>query len=330
MNVPRRHHFVPEFYLNRWAIDGRIAVRRRDGKSFVAGTHNVAVETGFYDTHDDDGNLSTEVEDYLSDVEGAAADAMRAIDKSGRPPSLDDTNRLALARFLAFQYTRTPEHRERAMFSETVVKFLDGRPFSRDLVAEYLEEHHLGFTPSANEIDGVTAFVSAAMHMVGEVTPEMTLQIMFKSVEQCEPLLLTMHWTVEHDRKASLITSDSPFVRWRKPTVRDTFEGIGLTNAEELRFPLDPTKQLVLSHRARPDFVRLSRTQAAQRNLDLALGCQHLILGTPAQSMTMSALDLPARRPVSRFATGPAFERGPDGKLVPTGTDILQVWTPRR
>jgi len=46
---PKRHHYVPRNYLERFADGSRILVRRRDGASFPTNCINVAVESGFYD-----------------------------------------------------------------------------------------------------------------------------------------------------------------------------------------------------------------------------------------------------------------------------------------
>lgn len=48
MSNPKRHHFVPRVYLDRFALDGLVHVRRRDGGAFNANPVNVAVECGFY------------------------------------------------------------------------------------------------------------------------------------------------------------------------------------------------------------------------------------------------------------------------------------------
>jgi hypothetical protein len=46
---PKRHHQVPQFYLERWAANGKVAVRWRDGKEYETSPKIVAVESGFYD-----------------------------------------------------------------------------------------------------------------------------------------------------------------------------------------------------------------------------------------------------------------------------------------
>jgi hypothetical protein len=154
MSVPLRHHFVPRFYLERFAEVHRVHVRRRDGVSFASATTNVAVECGFYDLYDAEGQRSTSVEDVLSDIEGAGAAAFQHIDEAGSPPERDSRLRNAMCVFMAVQFTRTPEQRERTLFPVRLASHLGDRPLSRELVAQFLEDVHLGFRPSASEIQG--------------------------------------------------------------------------------------------------------------------------------------------------------------------------------
>jgi hypothetical protein len=86
VSTPRRHHFVQKAYLDRFAEDGQVYVRRRDGKSFRSSTVNVAVETGFYDISDASGKRSMVVEEHLTTIEGPAMAALGRIDEGGEPP----------------------------------------------------------------------------------------------------------------------------------------------------------------------------------------------------------------------------------------------------
>lgn len=44
----RRQHYVWRFHLAAWAIDGKVAVLRKDGRTFISNPANVAVERDFY------------------------------------------------------------------------------------------------------------------------------------------------------------------------------------------------------------------------------------------------------------------------------------------
>lgn len=318
-------------YLERFARQGRVNVRRRDGKSVTTSTINVAVESGFYDVRisGDAGSPSKVVEETLADVEGAVGAAFEVIDRTGASPRVHSDERGRLATYLALQMTRTPEHRERTLFPERLASYLGDRELTLESVTDYLREVHLGFVPSASESQGAFEFASVALRDRGIFTPEFAMSAMLRSVSQLVPLFEEMSWTVEHERKGRFITSDTPLVMWRQPTERDEYEGVGVASADELRFPLDPTKQLILSRKSRAPSCRVTPGRAEACNVDISSGCHQFIIGHPDETGRMEALPLVTHRPVLRFNSGPLYEKGAYGKSVYKG-DMIHAWVPRR
>ena len=253
---PKRHHQVPRFYLVRFASDGRVVVRRRDGKSFDASPQNVAVESGFYDIPDGMGGVSKEVETGLANIEGMADAVLRKVDRDGRLRGPTDPDSATLALFVGLQMARTTTHRERVLFPRRVVDWANGREVTAELVAEFLETQYLGFEPEAPEVDGAFSLVSVAVRDEPHtLTDEFAVEMMLRAAWVLSRRLLALHWSIEVDRRREFITSDTPVVVWRKPTPRDNFEGFGIETADEVRFPLDPGKQFVLSRRSRKPFL---------------------------------------------------------------------------
>lgn len=329
MSRPKRHHFVPRAYLRRFAQGDTVLVRRRDSKIFPASSVNVAVECGFYEVPGPEDRKSSRIEQLLAQVDGLAARVMRSIDQTGQPPDEDTEDRLALAVFLALQITRTPEQRERVLLPRRVGDYAGDREITKELVAEFLEHEQLGFRPSDNEASAAFDYISVALQEPDALTPEFAIDMMVRSVEQLVPRLAAMNWTLEVDRKGHLITSDLPIVIWRSPTARDQYEGVGVENAEELRFPLDPGKQLVLSKRGRAPTARINSQRALSCNADTAAACHRFIVGHPDRRSLLQAAPLAERRPILRFNTGPLYERRPDGTTEYRG-EVLHVWVPRR
>lgn len=324
----KRHHQVPRAYLNRFGDDETVRVRRRDGRFYETSTVNVAVESGFYDVPDSQGGASSEVEQRLAVVDGAAADAMAAIDRSGTPPREGSGERFTLAVFLGLQITRTTRHREQVMFPERVAEWAAGRELTQELVAEYLAQEHLGFAPRPREAEGAFLYVSKALED-GGATSEFAIRMMLRLVEAFVPRLLPLNWSVEFDRKEQLVTSDTPVVVWRKPRPMDEFEGIGIDNAAELRFPLDPGKQLVLSKRPRKPAMWVEPHRVRRSNADMADGCHRFLVGNPGNRQVLDGLRLPSRAPVIRFNVGPLVVEGPDGRKI-RDSEVLHMFYPRR
>jgi Protein of unknown function (DUF4238) len=153
--------------------------------------------------------------------------------------------------------------------------------------------------------------------------------LMFQSVDQLVPVLLDRWWTLEIARKPRLITSDCPLVIWRKPSPRDAYEGVGVGNAQEVRFPLDPRKQLVLTPTG-SSLVRVIEPKRVRAcNVDIAGGCHRFIVGHPDRRNALHEVPLTSKRPVLRFNTGPGYERRPDGTMAYLG-EVLHMWVPRR
>jgi hypothetical protein len=324
----KRHHYVPRSYLARFAEGGVVYVRWRDSRRYKANPTNVAVETGFYDVSDG-GTGKSEVEDILAAVDDAAISALRSIDRSLRPPDPETTDRLDLAMFLGLQSTRTPELRERLLFPENLASYASGREISKELVRNYLAEVHLGFEPIAMEVQAALDFVTVALHDEHKLTPSDRVRVMFGAARRMATVMLDIAWTVEVDRKENFITSDTPIVIWRSPTPRDQYEGVGVLNAEEIRFPLDPGKQLVLSHRHRSPSVRVAPDRARSCNRDMADACHRFIAGRPGRGPAIDALRVSERRPVLRFHTGPLYAKQLDGSAKYEG-ELLHLWVPRR
>lgn len=214
MTEPKRHHYVPRLFLERFAEDGLLFVRRRDGITFATGAANVAVDTGFYDPRLDDGSTSKVVEHVLADIEGLMANVFRAIDGFGEVPARGTPDREVFAVYLALQCTRTPEQRERVLFPERLASYLAGRELTRDLVAEYLTVEHLRSTPRESEVQAAFDYATVALREPDVLTAEFAMDMMLRSVEHLVPTLDELEWTVEHERKGRLITSDTPLVIW--------------------------------------------------------------------------------------------------------------------
>lgn len=327
---PRRHHQVPRWYLDRFARNEQVLVRTREGREFVTSTKNVAVETGFYDFTLPDGERTSVVERILSWVDGEAAEAAAAIDRTGRPPTAGSREREILAGYLALQTTRTADQRERVLFPEHVAAFAAGRPITRDLVADYLERNYLGFAPDPNEVGGAHTFVTAFLRDGPESLKNLAIDNMLNTVAMITPRLEAMHWSIELGGRWSFVTSDVPVVVWRKPSARDELRGFGIADASEVRFPLDPEKQLVLSERPRSATIRVAAHRPRRCNADLANGCHRQLIAHPDQHDALRRTTLDTYSPRIRFSVGRGVRQFADGREEPMAGEILQMRVERR
>jgi hypothetical protein len=307
-----------------------VFVRRRDGTSFSARPVNVAVESGFYFVPDESGGTSAEVEEMLAQVEGRAYGAFAVVDETGRPPTAGSRERKDLAVFLALQMTRTTQERARVLFPVRVVEWAGEREVTEAVIAEYLETVHLGFEPSEDEIEGAHVYVGQHLQETDIVTATFAIEMMIASADEIATRMLDLNWTVETSRgAASFITSDVPVVPWRKPTRRDEYEGLGIANSEEVRFPLGPTRQLVLSRRHRQAALDVANHRVKHCNIDQAAACHRFVVASPADQVAAGALDLDPWSPALRFNVGPLFITDGNGQAQKQRGEVLHIWVPR-
>lgn len=108
MNQPRRHHFIPCFYLEGFCGENArgLAVYDRMRNAYRAQRPaEVAHRRDYYAYEDEQGNRFFDIEAALGEIETAASHSIRRVDNGNE---LTDDDRMVLATYVAFQYTRTP------------------------------------------------------------------------------------------------------------------------------------------------------------------------------------------------------------------------------
>lgn len=106
MSVPRKHHYLPEFYLKGFCPNAHLWVYDREkGESRKLYPETAAIRKGFYTVEGPEGERDhREVERRLGVVENQAAPAIRKLDAKGM---LELRERYALAMFVALLKFRT-------------------------------------------------------------------------------------------------------------------------------------------------------------------------------------------------------------------------------
>lgn len=106
MGTPKRHHYLPEFYLDRFTGSGGFWVfDRSQGKLRPAWPRNTAVIGHYYTLTDESGERHADVERFLSALEGLARPAFDSLESGA---DFTPRQRFRLARFLGYLLCRTP------------------------------------------------------------------------------------------------------------------------------------------------------------------------------------------------------------------------------
>jgi hypothetical protein len=245
-NEPKRHHFVPKFYLRQFADHKkrvRIYARGTTKKPVVTSVINAAVESGFYTIVEESGAESQSVEQLLSKIEGLARGAMVRMLEGRFPPDFEDRANLSL--FMALQILRTPENR---LSFEAMVDYMQKILFqgwTPDYTRERLREAGIETTDEA---------VAEIMDVVENpdkyrFIPHQNEHIrnMLTVATKLAPVIASRSWLMAHTKRQALVTSDHPVVWRSEPNPTNPLIGSGLGNAAEVYFPLDRHHALAMA-----------------------------------------------------------------------------------
>lgn len=106
MTVPKRHHFLPQFYLEGFCRNGLLSVYDRDKNEYRKQTpQNTALKKYYYSFEINDGEKTDEIEGLLSFVE---THTKPIIDKINNREVINNTEKETLSIFIAFLYSRVP------------------------------------------------------------------------------------------------------------------------------------------------------------------------------------------------------------------------------
>jgi len=188
---------------------------------YTTNTQNAAVETGFYDFILPDGTLSLAAEHGLSRLEAAAADAMKRLTPREFPPTPDD--RAVIAAFLAVLLARRPEVRDSHRATLAYLKDVAGESGLDEAgVKELLDRSNIQ-EPDQNRDVGLLLAIAPRLVPYAEAKT----------------------WILGYRKDAGFITSDHPLVYLMRSPEPTRF-GVGLLTADEVYFPVDRDRVLIL------------------------------------------------------------------------------------
>lgn len=207
MSTPKRHHYLPEFYLKGFVRDDLLWLFDRKSQQYRRQSpKNTTVIGQYYTITTETGEPDFSIEAHLSDSESEAAPIIGKLN-AGEMISPDE--RVALAYFLALLLSRTPKHaREIDEIGDRVHKV-----FAKDMfptvesVAASLKNKggNVSFTP-----ESFFDFVHKEQFQV-KAPREFTLNTMLAQSARFYREIAMMNWFVLHaDGHASFITTDSP------------------------------------------------------------------------------------------------------------------------
>ncbi|RAS59430.1 uncharacterized protein DUF4238 [Lentzea atacamensis] len=274
--LKRAHHTVPRFHLERFARPpgpGRAhaqltRVELPGTKRHPISVTSATVERDFYLMRTTEGDLTDAFEDQLSEVEGAAAAAVRDLVDKGAWP-LTDENREPIAAWAALQHLRTPGEREMLAVATELASEITSRGLRAELPGlagagphTYVRQREL----SREDRDQLR---------------EIHLQGMVRSFRSAVATLLGCAWTVVRFQRKSLITSDTP-VTLIPIADADIRTPLSLASNDGILVPLDRRVALLMVDGTGDDRMIAGTTQASKSlNQEIVNGARRCVFHHP-------------------------------------------------
>ena len=253
MSKPKRHHYVPQFYLNYFADEqSMIWVYDRKTKEYRHQTvKDTAVQNNYYRVRLKGGEQSSELESFFSQLEGLAS---VAINKLERGASLTEEEKGNIALFVSFQMTRVPyfekrinEGDEKLMKRMTEMKFHSVEASQAWLKKLKENGKDGGHKVTAEEM---YEFVQKGEYNI-KFPREASIRTMLKLAYNIAGKFIQMDWLILRVSKdGAFITSDNPYTLFPHPEYNpnsfwDGAVGI-LTPGAKKALPLSPNTSLFM------------------------------------------------------------------------------------
>ena len=243
--IGARHHYVPRFYLARFANSSE-QIRQTDRltmKSVVTNVKNCAAERDFNTFVNVEGHLDGRLEQLLTAIEHDAAPAIREVCNPliDFPPRPEVRN--AICALVAFQKARgRGTRRTIEALGDTMQKFML-RDLNREAVRERLSSD--GAPAAEDDVESTMSVISEIDNYEFLPDPNEHLGLIGPiALRICEVLLARPMFLAEFAGPI-LLTCDEPvsLYRYRK----DTRRGVGVLDADEIWLPLDPRRVLIFA-----------------------------------------------------------------------------------
>jgi hypothetical protein len=287
MGTPKRHHYLPEFYLAGFTIDGQrstsFTVFDRDRAQFRFQTPKNTAVTGYYYAVEDEttGEKSMHVEELLAEVETETEPVIKKLEARETPT---DEEKECLALFCALLHTRVPQ------FDRAIQEMMDGgiKEVNRRFYSSVddVKRHQEEWQQETQREPGLSPEEAFRMIQEGDykvVEPRQNIiKLMLELSAQLAELFLTMDWAIGHAPPGmSLLLTDSPLLLIPPTAWQPSDRPFGLaTPGAHKMVPLSRTTAIFIGDTgAGFTHLQLTKGQVRQNNLALAARSERFVIG---------------------------------------------------
>ncbi|MET3359779.1 MULTISPECIES: DUF4238 domain-containing protein [Bradyrhizobium] len=264
---PVKHHYIPAFYLRRWAVDGRVTEFTKPHRSIVV--KSIAPErTGYqerlYELKGFEPDLAQQVEEkFFKPTDTLASDALGMLVRYGHRAPWDSHSRSAWSRFILSLLLRCPE---------------DIAPFREWWHADFnrTDEGDEARYHAAREDGDPETFAEFLDSQPLSLKEQYQYEVLFKLIDHAEigAEINAMHWRVLSfpSDAPTLLTSDRPVMRTLN--LRDRQAHIALPIGPRLLFMASPSAGF-LERVLKADLVGLAK----EANRQIVEGASRFVYG---------------------------------------------------
>lgn len=247
---------MPRFYLDGFCADDAraLAVYDRVRNAYrEQRPAEVAHRRDYYAYEGENGNLVFDIEAVLGEMETAASDTIQRVDDDAQ---LTPEDRMVLATYVAFQYTRTPAYAA--------------------WLGAFRERWAVGARPQQ-----VEALPDPPDPAAGR---DEAIGAMLRHAPRFAEVFLRLNWTIwrRDSERLSFVTTDSPVcVVWANQPEPNAYAGAGILSPDVVTvLPLSQSTGLAMSGIGdRVDSRPLTRDQLRRVNLAVVNQAQHFVFG---------------------------------------------------
>ncbi len=272
--TPRRHHFVPQFYLAGLTLSGQCdeelwALSVSDGRRWKGKPDTIAHERDFYRVDEVEGLAPDAVERLLAKAESEIAPVLRTILEQEALPKRDSRDFDLLLNLIAGMAARVPHLRSvlsefMGSIARHVAQLTVASPHAFEAAVESARKGGADI-PEKVDYDTMRKFIEGEHYRV-EVNRSWLVGQIFQSIDILLPLLASRQWSlliVDGD-DCDFVTSDNPVaVSWSKPQPPSFFgPALGLRRTD-VTFPLSRRLALLGRFEGRATTFRADRRTVA-------------------------------------------------------------------
>lgn len=277
----KRHHYLPEFYLQDFTRDGWLWIFDRPRAEFRRQRpRQVAVIGRYYEVDTVRGERQPDIERLLSQLEAETRPLIQKVDGG---ELLTDDEKVSMSLFAASMYSRVPHFRREydelsAELTRRTTEIALGDP---DRAAAVLDRMRRD-TGMELDVDPrrLSEFVTQGEYDI-VFPPEHSIQMMLEIMLDLAQLFVQMNWSFYHPPStSSFVTTDSPFILIPPRQESRGLFGVGMITPGAIKIlPLSQTTCLLMGdHGSYMGHSKLNREQTRAVNLEVVARAYELVV----------------------------------------------------